>query len=489
MPDLITQFLKTHGPTLSSRIVEWLVKHGLTRETARQRVSRAGGPVKRLVGIQFPNRERFLFLQDDFGKPEFRDNLADALQQSRTSYGRALVALESRGGAVPEHFFPIISGLPVENAKGQVLASLVLDRLLKVGVLVRTPTVDGDVISRWDSDPSGKRRRATLTVEDVTLAVMKKWMGKINWTSPDATKIRSRRAVPKFGQFRWDLVGPSYLNSIVHFKNQKPVNGFVVADILLDKKITTADLEAFFAKWAVLTNQKRTARFQPVFIGDAFESDALQQLRGKGAIVARPETVFGPEVARHLRELIGTIENAAAAVTNNPEAVFQLLSQLSKIEGAASNLRGVVLELIIGRLFQLRGYNIDIRQQVRSESGGQAEIDVKAVNRQEVICIECKGKSPGVLVGKTEIEDWLETSVPRIKSWMKSIPSLPEPKRFEFYSSTDYTPEAKQLVASTEESHKKQPIKFYAAPRIISDLREQKEGALIEIFKEQFGSK
>src|SRR5438552_3054697 len=100
MPDLITHFLKTHGPTLSSRIVESLIKQGLTRETARQRVSRAGGVVKRLVGIQFPNRERFLFLQDDFGKPEFRDNLADALQQSRTSYGRALVALESRGGAV-----------------------------------------------------------------------------------------------------------------------------------------------------------------------------------------------------------------------------------------------------------------------------------------------------------------------------------------------------------------------------------------------------
>ena len=124
-------------------------------------------------------------------------------------------------------------------------------------------------------------------------------MGKINWTSPTATQVRSRRIVPKFGQFRWDLVGPSYLNSIIHFENQKRVNGFIVADVLLDVNITTADLEPFFAKWAALTNQRRATRFQPIFIGESFESDALRQLRSNGAVIARPETLFGPDIANN----------------------------------------------------------------------------------------------------------------------------------------------------------------------------------------------
>jgi hypothetical protein len=177
---------------------------------------------------------------------------------------------------------------------------------------------------------------------------------------------------------------------------------------------------------------RRATRFQPVFIADFFSTEALQLLRAKGALIARPETIFGMEAAAALRELIGTIENAAAAVTNNPTSVFELLSKITKIEGAASNLRGIFLELVIARLYQLKGYSIDIRQQIRSEDGTLAEIDVKAGSRPEVVCIECKGKSAGVLVSHDEIQHWLEVTLPRIKSWFLRNPSLPEQKRFEF---------------------------------------------------------
>src|SRR5437763_17138641 len=109
MPDSIAQYRKTSGPALSSSIVDRLIAQGVSRDSARKRVSRVGGDVQKLTGLQFPNRERFVFLKDQFGKPEFRENLANALQQSRTSYGRALTALESRGGAVPEHYFAIVT--------------------------------------------------------------------------------------------------------------------------------------------------------------------------------------------------------------------------------------------------------------------------------------------------------------------------------------------------------------------------------------------
>lgn len=481
-------FLKDSGPALSSSLVERLVRNGLSNEAARQRVSRAGGVVKRLGGLQFPNRERFLFLENQFGSDEFRESLARALKESRTSYGRALIALEAQGGAVHASYFPIATGLPVENAKGQILSSLAISRLEKVGLIIRTETSDGEVIGLREQPAISERRRAAIIAEDVVLGVMKAWLAKIGWTSTDAVKIRSRPFAPQFGQFRFDLVGPSYLNALVAYRKRQQVNGFIFADILLDTPVTLEAIGGFFSKWSVLTGQRRATRFQPIFIGDSFDPQALHELRARGCIVARPETIFGTEVAKQLRDLIGTITNAAAAVTKNPQAVFELLAKLNKLEGAALNLRGVVLELIVAHLFKLNGYIIDIRQQIQSEDRERAEIDVKAVSRKEVVCVECKGKAPGALVDAPEIEEWLNTSLPRIKSWLK-LTTLPDRRRFEFYSSTNYTADAKALIAKISATHKKQPIVFRTGDDVVADLREQKEKALIDIFREQFGAK
>jgi hypothetical protein len=355
-----------------------------------------------------------------------------------------------------------------------------------VKLITRASSPEGDIISVWDSGTITNRRRAAIIVEDAILNAFKVWLAKINWTSPQAVKTRTGRSTPQFGQFRFDLVGPSYLNSIIHFKRERKINGFIIGDILLDKDISVEELEPFLSKWAVLTQQRRATRFQPIFIADSFSPEALRALRSRGAIVARPETIFGFEAAKELRELVGTIENAAAALTNHPTAVFELLRKISKIEGTASHLRGVVVELIVAHLFQLRGYKIDIRQQIQAMDGELAEIDVKAVNRQEVVCVECKGKSPGNLVGKPEIDTWLTTSLPRIKSWFGRQPNLPEQKRFEFYSATDYTPEANSFIAEVTASHKRQPLAFYNGTQILSQLGDQKEGSLVKIFQEQF---
>jgi hypothetical protein len=484
----IETYLRALGPALSSSVVQHLMKSGLSSEAARQRVSRASGSVRRLRGLLFPNRERFLFLEDQFGRDAFRDNLTKALKESSTSYGRALAALEWLGGAVYEPYFPIVAGLPVENAKGQILSSVAVSRLEQVGLIVRNTTAEGDIISLRGGAAMSDRRRAVMAVEDIALGAMKTWLAKIGWTSTGAVKIRSTDFVPKFGQFRFDLVGPSYLNALVTHRRGQQVNGFIFADILLDREVTLEALGGFFSKWAVLAGQRRITRFQPIFMGDFFDLRALRELRARGCIVARPETIFGAEVAKLLQNLVGTIANAAAAVTKNPEKVFELVGKLAKVEGAALNLRGVVLELIIAHLFKLRGYNIDIRQQIQTEQGKPAEIDVKAVNRKEAVCVECKGKAPGALVDAEEIQEWLDTSLPRIKSWLK-LTSLPESRRFEFYSSTGYTTEAEVLIAKISETHKKQPILFRRGEDVVDDLREEKEKALVNIFREQFGAK
>jgi hypothetical protein len=158
-----------------------------------------------------------------------------------------------------------------------------------------------------------------------------------------------------------------------------------------------------------------------MFIADLYDNSALKELRRRGCLLARPETVFGGEEAKLLRELIRTIENAAAAIINDPERVFELLRKLGKVEGASHNLRGVLLEFIVARLYSLNGYKIDIRQRIFTK-GERAEIDIKAHRADEVVCIECKGMSPGNLIGADEINDWLSSSLPIIGLWVTNAP-------------------------------------------------------------------
>jgi hypothetical protein len=122
----------------------------------------------------------------------------------------------------------------------------------------------------------------------------------------------------------------------------------------------------------------------------------------------------------------------------------------------------------------------------KSKEGERAEIDVKATNRREVACVECKGKGPGALVDAPEIQDWLDWSLPRIKIWLKLANNLPTVRRFEFYSSTGYTDGAAALIAKATEEHKKHPIRFFEGKDVVRMLRHHNERALVQIFSEHF---
>ena len=203
------------------------------------------------------------------------------------------------------------------------------------------------------------------------------------------------------------------------------------------------------------------------------------QIRGQvgvdlsfGCITAKPE--------------IETIANAATRIASDPAKVFELMKKVSKIEGAALNLRSILLEMIVAHLLKQDGYDIEIRQKVTDSEGNAAEIDVRAEKRTDWIGCECKAKGPGVLVSAQEIEDWLDRPLPRIKDYLKRIGGASETRSFRFYSSTDYTDDARNLIERVRSTHRRQPIRFLSAKEILSELRARKETALVDIFVEQF---
>ena len=482
----VRDLLERTGPSLSSDLVSLLVKQEhINREAARKRVSRSAGLIKKLKGLRLPNREDFLYLEDQFGGLEFTVNLTEALRKSGSSLWRALSGIIARGGAVKQQYFPIASGLPIHFTRGQLLHSYAEESLLRFRIIEIKQFPEGEFVGLRGLTQPSNRRKAVLIVESVILSSLKTWLTKVGFSSYKATQIRDN-IIPSFGPFNWDLVGPSYLTGLVDWKRGKIRNGFIVGDIILDRNITSEDILPFLAKCGVIINQKRHRPFIPLFIADSFEESALKTLRKKGVLLARPETFFGTEAAANLTRLVGTIENAAAAVTKSPEEVFKLLESVGKIEGSSLNLRGIALDFFIAHLYSLKGYRIDFRKPIFSRTYGPTDIDVKADNSEEVVCVESKGLMPGNLLNSDEIKTWLSEKLPKIKDWLKDADTLPNKKRFEFSVSTDYTEEAKKFIRELKGKHIHQPITFSNGSDIISRLQALKQSSLIRVFKDIF---
>lgn len=250
--------------------------------------------------------------------------------------------------------------------------------------------------------------------------------------------------------------------------------------------MTTNDLEPFFNKFNVISFQRNKRPFIALFIADHFDHAAFDKLKTNGILIARPGALFGEDIANTLTNLIGTIEHAAASITNDPEKVFRLLGSLSKLEGASLNLRSVVLEFIIAHLYKIEGYNIDMRKQVKDMLGKPAEIDIKAIRNDEVVCVECKAVFSENTVKKEDISDWMDGPFKTIKQWLKNTSSQPPKIRFEFWTSGNYDSDAENLIKEIKTNHKKVPIDFLNGEDLINRLREFNLTSIVDIFKEHF---
>ena len=487
----VYDYLAKNGPSLSSEVVCFLIKEsGITPEAARKRISRLPSTVCKLRRIGLPKNEVFLYLKDQWKSELYIEKLKDALKKTGSALGLALFALEARHGYVKHEHFPIASGLPVKYVKKQLSHSMVEEHLFELGLTKLEQTKNGTFVSLSDEIESLNRHQAIALAEDIVLQALKPWMANLGIVSSGKTEIRTKNCIPNFGPFNWDLVGPSYLAGLVPRSGPSLKNAFVVADILLDRKVTPEDLTPFLHKCDTISNQKTHCRFLPAFVADWFERPALDMLRKRGCLIGTVSNFFGNDVAEQIRALIRVVCNAAAAIVKNPEEVFNLLGKLSKFEGASNNLRGVVFELIIARLYAIDGYQIDIRQKIQTFNGEKAEIDIKAIKTSnEVVCIECKAKAPGNSVDADEVKDWVDNRLPRIKEWLRNCPSLPPQKRFEFCVSGEFTERALTYVQDISAKHRKQPLSFLTGDDIRNRLRDSHQSSLVQIYNEHFANK
>ena len=421
--DPIEAILSRQGPQLSSDLCRELVeKHGLSPAAARQRVSRAT-EVKRLAYLPFPRNARFIYLQRDYGAPRFWDSLVRALFDSGSAYGGALAALTQRGGIMPKPHFFAGCGAPVAQKK-HLSPKLILERLVKARLLTEIDVAGiGPCVAFRHEEPDYyapliAQMRARLVTEGILLRATRVWVKRLGLGSYSRVVIRGdSEKVPRVGTFEWDLTAPSYLAPLVEWSSKRPKPGFIVCDVLLGPEITSEGLRPFLQKCATLRSLSRVGKSLTLFIADKYSPEAFQQARGKGILAATPETLFGLEVAEALAKLSEVLIQAAH-FSVRPDTFNELFDRLGRIEGAATNLRGALFEYVAADLMRTRfGGRVRVNEMFRSAAGQTAEVDVVAEEAfRRVHFIECKGYNCNSAVGDEEINRWLDTRIPLVRS-------------------------------------------------------------------------
>lgn len=465
----VDQILLAEGPCLSPQLCKRLEDFGVTPLAARQRVSRAGEPLKRLKELSFPKGARFLYHQSDYNTHRYWDALLKVIDQSSPAYSTAIDALKARGGTVPRSHFGIICGSPVLQ-KGQIPFEIVLNRLQAVH-LIKVEEVEGvgqcialhaGGFFRLGSNRSLLKGR--LLAEKILLLAVKDWTRKLGLVSYDTVALRDEGTdPPKVGTFHWDLTAPSYLSPMTRIRqNKRLVPGFFVCDVVLGEVINEAALEAFVRKCRLSANIKNLAPILAMIVADRFTPEALQLGKSKGLILATPGTLFGTEVAAGLTLLLQTVSKAAAVAVKRPEVIGELFNKLAHIEGAAGNLRGALFELIVGHcVVKVDDGLIDIGKKILDpETGERAEIDVLRIKEhREVWVYECKGHQPSQIIDGPTIEKWLTNRVSLIHRILSREPRFQRCEfHYEYWTCGTFSAEAIQRLTDASSRTKRYSI-------------------------------
>lgn len=418
----VDQLLEVKGPSLTSELIEHMVQSGLAPATARQRITRARDNHKRLAGLRFAKNARFLYLEHQYGTSEFWKAIERTFKSSGVSYWGAVAGLKARGGVCPRSLFPSVCGAPLARAR-QLSPDRILERLRAIQLLeVYEDQETREEFVRFNPHSyhrdSEARIHATLLAEFVALQACRDWARKLGLGSYGKFKLRGEADLPIVSGIAWDMCAPSYMRPLARMQNGSIKPGFFVCDINLNGPTTDDLVKLFVRKHSLASAPQNVAPIMPFLIGDVFTQSAFDLARQSGIAATTIENMFGRETAKALRDLVELLSNSGATAAVNPAHLYEVMNALTKIEGAANNLRGALFELAIGSLAKdiEGGYLVVGEKRREIYSGQKAEIDVllDRPDGKSILVVECKSKIPGASVSQEEVQHWLENRVPLI---------------------------------------------------------------------------
>jgi hypothetical protein len=455
--ETLAALLKRVGPSLSTELVERLVAEGVSPDAARQRIARGGRDfdVKKLAGIRFQHNARFYYLDQQFGDAKFWSAAERAFERAGASYWAAVVGVKARGGRVRLDHFAIVCGAPASR-KGQYSPEHLLDRLKAIQML-ETEEIGDDTWVKfkpyaYHCDPP-EVARARLLAESVALEGVRGWMRTLGFTSYFQTRVRGEEPTPQVSSIAWDLTGPSYIRPMAKVVSGRLRQGFIVADIILGPLVGAPAVAAVVRKHDMASALPTIPPIMPFLVADAFTPEGHRLAKQKGLLPTTTAQLLGDIIARSLRELVDMLTNLGATVAVNPEHLEKVLKELTRIEGAADNLRGALFELAVAYLVkEVEGGFVKAGVQVTDPwTKRSADIDVllDRPEGQSILVIECKAKIPGNTVSLDQVRKWREDRVPLIWSALDNGDHYKGRRfTFELWSNGAFRPEAAAWLAA-----------------------------------------
>lgn len=496
---ILEEALNSLGPCLTSELAQELVGRGLSAEAARQRISRRGPQIAILSNIVFPHKARFIYFKADFESEKYWQALESRLTENSPTYGSAIQSLLLRSGMMPLEHFLIACGSPFLQ-KGHVSASRILDNLLQARIITKfSDSKLGDCIKLKSIDGTEEyhgilNMRARIFVENILLDYIKQWMKNLSLSSYHKTAIRTDNDLPAVGTYHWDLTGPSYLYPLRKISKDKEVHpGFIVCDLLLRSEITEDGISPFIKKYVTLNSLKNINKSLYLIVADRFSAAALKVAKSKGIIPATPENLFGEEVAQSLDVLFSLLVRVTEKF-NVPDAIdkiYELLTRLGKIEGAALNLRGALFPYLVTELFRSNGFSVEKFGHIIRNKNGEivAEVDlVLKKGTKEIVYIECKGNDPGSSVSDKEVEKWLRKLPVWREDYLKHDEWNKLNFRVEFWATGHFSETARQILEykKSNSNRNKWLIDYCDNDSIAQQAKEANNIALFNTLKEHF---
>ncbi|QOZ36458.1 hypothetical protein [Bradyrhizobium sp. CCBAU 53421] len=426
----IEDILRRTGPALTTELIAEMAKDGVSSDAARQRIARADDfTVKRLAGLRFPHNARFLYLDDQFGDKRYWQALERVFREHGKSYWAAVASLKARGGICPRQLFDGVCGSPLARSR-QLSPQRILDRLTAINLLEEIhDDARGETYVKFSPHECGSdpvpQIRARLVAENVVLHGMKEWFRRTGFGSFDKVRVRGEGDPPVVSSITWDLSAPSYARPLVAPSGTgglKP--GFIVCDVNMRDVLSEDAVAAFVRKHDLASAPANVAPIMPFLIADGFSGKAFGFARSRGILATTTSHLFGEEVAKALRDLISLLTDTGATASVNPDHVERVLNSLTRIEGAANNLRGALFEIIVGSLVKdvEGGYLRSGEKWKDYESGRTAETDVLLDRPDDKgpLVVECKAKIPGARVNLEEVQKWRDDRVPLLHKIFKT---------------------------------------------------------------------
>ena len=112
----IQEYLLSNGPTLSSDLINYFQKEGLSSEAIRKRLSRISEPIYKIQGF-FKDNQTFFYHIDHYNDDRFFESLRSALKSSAKKYYAIVVAMEYHNGYIRKEDLASYSFSPVNNLK------------------------------------------------------------------------------------------------------------------------------------------------------------------------------------------------------------------------------------------------------------------------------------------------------------------------------------------------------------------------------------